>query len=502
MLTPTKNDWTAREAAHLLNRAGFGGSPKQIKTFHSLGRNKAVDWLLNPPADIDDLDPPKWTREESNPEAEDLRKQMAALRRNRSEMSAEVAEKKQRDLRKKVRNLQRQAGGELQGWLFSRMLRTKAPLQEKMTLFWHDHFPSSLQKVRDPRLLFRQNLLFREFAIGNFKELTQRIALDPAMMVYLDTPQSKKGKPNENFARELLELFTLSEGNYTEQDIKEGARAFTGYTIDRQTGKVRHQKKLWDEGEKTFMGQTGAFDGRQIINIVFEQKACARYVPEKLWKFFVDENPSEELVKVLARTFSAGKFNVKPVLQKIFLSEEFYATETIRNRIKSPVEFLIQMFRQLEIDNVPTRYSTIAQIQLGQLLLAPPNVAGWDWGKAWINTNSLLTRYNVAGFVTKGSGGNGPKMRGNSGKKGRNSSKTDRQWPGPDYKKLAPPKLRLEPAKLVQALTKRFFQDDLEPRQRETFEEYAKSKVSESFTDKEVAELVHLMMSTPYYQLS
>jgi len=499
MLTPTKNDWTVREAAHLLNRAGFGGPPKQIKTLHSMGRKKAVDWLLNPPKGTDELNPPEWAIKKSSPEANDLRMKMSELRRKRGEMSAEEAEKKQRELRRQVRKIQREAGAELQGWWFNRMLTANAPLQEKMTLFWHDHFPSSLQKVRDPRFLYRQNALFREFATGNFKDLTQRVALDPAMMIYLDTPQSKKGKPNENFARELLELFTLSEGNYTEQDIKEGARAFTGYTVDRKTGQVRHVKKLWDEGEKTFMGQTGAFNGEDIINIVFEQEACARYVPEKLWEFFAYENPSKELVNTLAETFSTGKFNVKPVLREIFLSEEFYAAETIRNRIKSPVEFLVQMFRQLEIDNVPQRYSTIAEIQLGQLLLAPPNVAGWDWGKAWINTNSLLARYNVAGFVTKGSGGNEPKMRGKNSKKGRNSGKN---WPGPDYKKLAPPKLRQDPEKLVQALMNRFFQDDLKPRQQETFEEYAKSKVSENFTDKEVAELVHLMMSTPYYQLS
>ncbi len=502
MLTPTPNDWTRREAAHLLNRAGFGGSPKQIRSFHSLGRKKAVEQLLNPPGDIE-LNPPEWATAKSNPEAQDIRKQIAELRKKRGEMTAEEVDKKRRQLRQKTRKLQREAGGELQAWWFDRMMKSEAPLQEKMTIFWHDHFPSTLQKVRDPRLLYRQNALFRKFAMGDFKELTQRVALDPAMMIYLDTPQSKKGKPNENFARELLELFTLSEGHYTEKDIKEGARAFTGYTIDRSTGKVRHVKKLWDEGEKIFMGKTGAFDGKQIINIVFEQEACARYVPEKLWEYFVYENPSDEIVDDLAKTFSVAKFSVKPVLRKIFLSEEFYAPETIRTRIKSPVEFLVQMFRQLEITKVPPRFLTVTQIQLGQLLLMPPNVAGWDWGKAWINTNSLLTRYNVAGFVTKGSGNKASKMmQGASRMKGSKQKNKMRQWPGPDYKKLAPAKLRQDPEKLVQVLTDRFFQDKLDPRQQEAFEAYAKSKSSDNFTDTEVAELVHLMMSTPYYQLS
>ncbi len=504
MLTPTQNDWTKREAAHLINRAGFGGSPKQIRSFHSLGRKEAVESLLSSTADADELNPPEWANSMSDPQVQDFRRQMAELRKNRGEMSAAEAEKKRRELSRKMRKTMRTAGGELQGWWFERMVKTSAPLEEKMTLFWHDHFPSSLQKVRDPRLLYRQNALFREFATGNFKELTRRVAVDPAMMRYLDTPQSKKGKPNENFARELLELFTLSEGHYTEQDIKQAARAFTGYTFDRWTGKVKHVKKIWDEGEKTFMGRTGAFDGNGIIDIVFEQEACARYLPKKLWEYFAYEKPSEKIVGALATTFSESGFEVAPVLRQIFLSEEFYSSRTFRTRIKSPVEFLVQMLRQLEIkETVPVRYLTLVEIQLGQLLLMPPNVAGWDWGKAWINTNSLLTRYNVAGFVTKGSGNKGPMMRGGpGGKKGKARGQKSAIWKGPDYRKIAPPALRTDPKKLVRTLTSRFFQDDLKPLQRETFEEYARVKGDEGFTDEEVAELVHLMMSTPYYQLT
>lgn len=503
MLLPAQNEWTERDAAHLLNRAGFGGSPEQIIEFHALGRGEAVELLLNPPEGIDQLNPPEWATETSNKKGEEYFKQIKELRQNRGKMSAEEVDKKRRKLRQQMQKLQRSAGGELQAWWFARMLNANAPLQEKMTLFWHDHFPSSLQKVRDPRLLYRQNALFREFATGNFKKLTQRIALDPAMMRYLDTPQSKKGKPNENFARELLELFTLSEGNYTEQDIKEAARAFTGYSLDRRTGKVSHVQKNWDEGEKTFMGQTGNYKGRDIINVVFKQPACARYLPKKLWEFFAYENPSEELIDALATIFSESKFEVAPVLRKIFLSEEFYSSQTIRTRIKSPVEFLVQMFRQLEIkQTVPLRYLVLVQIQLGQQLLMPPNVAGWDWGKSWINTNSLLTRYNVSGFVTKGAGNKGPMMSGSRGKKNRKAKQKGSLWKGPDYKSIAPPKLRQDPEKLVRVLTKRIFQDELKPLQRETFEAYAKSKGSEGFSDKEVAELIHLMMSTPYYQLS
>lgn len=506
MLTPTPNDWTQREAAHLLNRAGFGGSPEQIQTLHSLGREKAVEQLLNPPQGADQMDPPGWAVGEGDQTEEEFSKQMKDLERERSKMSAEEYDQARRKLRQQVQRTQRKTGGELQEWWFNSMLKTNTPLQEKMTLFWHDHFPSSLQKVRDPRLLYQQNVLFREFATGNFKELTQRIAVDPAMMRYLDTPQSQKGKPNENFARELLELFTLGEGNYTEQDIKEAARAFTGYTIDRQTGKVRHIDNRWDEGKKTFMGRTGPFNGEGIINIVFEQDACSRYVPKKLWEFFAYEKPSEEIVGALANTFSEGNFEVVPVLRKIFLSEEFYSPQSVRTRIKSPVEFLVQMLRQLEIkEAVPERYLTLVQVQLGQQLLMPPNVAGWDWGKAWINTNSLLTRYNVAGMVTKGSSGTDSKMdrqMGMMAQKPRKKGKAGNFWKGPDYQHIAPPELRQDPAKLVDVLTSRLFQDELKPLQREKFGEYAKAKGDEGFTDMEVAELVHLMMSTPYYQLT
>ncbi len=511
MLTPTQNDWTTAEAAHLLNRAGFGGSPQQTRAFHSLGRKKAVGQLLNPPSGAFQLDPPEWVGGKGDETYKEFQKQLKDLRRQRDGMSAGEYDKARRKLRRQMQRTRRQAGGELQQWWFDNMMKTSTPLQEKMTLFWHDHFPSSLQKVRDPRQLYRQNQLFREYATGNFKGLTQRIALDPAMMHYLDTPQSRKGKPNENFARELLELFTLGEGNYTEQDIKEAARAFTGYTINRKTGEAIHVEKHWDEGEKTFMGRTGPFNGEGIVNIVFEQDACARYLPKKLWEFFVYDNPDRETVDALANTFSNGKFEVAPVLQEIFLSEEFYSPQSIRTRIKSPVEFLVQMLRQLEVkESVPTRYLTRVQGQLGQQLLMPPNVAGWDWGKAWINTNSLLTRYNVAGMVTKGSGGMRPEMdrklgmtaQKMKGKQSRKRGKGRNYWKGPDYKDIAPPELRQDPGRLVQALTERLFQDELKPLQREKFELYAQAKRTDGFTDKEVAELIHLMMSTPYYQLT
>ena len=503
MLKNAPDKWTLRDAAHLLNRAGFGGAPRDIKTLHGMGRKKAVEWLLDADEAGAELPPPDWALDPEETLAK-ARRQFAANRAAMAEMTAEERDQERRKTNRQRQRDQRQRATELQLWWFTRMVKTQAPLREKMTLFWHDHFPSSHQKVRVALALYLQNSLFREHAFGNFKELTHKIAVDPAMMLYLDTPTSKKGKPNENFARELLELFTLGEGHYSEQDIKEAARAFTGYQLNRGTGKVFHNKFQWDRGEKTFLGQKGNFDGDGIIDVVFTQKQTSRYLPMKLWEFFAFENPSEGLVDALGETFAAANFEVKPLLRKILMSEEFYSDDAIRSQIKSPIQFLVQMLRQLELDEMPRAFVTKLQADLGQVLFFPPNVAGWDWGKAWINTNSLLTRYNIAGFVTKGTGAEAV-MSGGNGRMANNPMMRQvvgRNWLGPDYDQIVPRELREDSAELIKLLSFRLFQTQLDERQTASFREYADAKRGVVFTNSEVAELVHLMMSTPYYQLT
>lgn len=500
MLTQASDNWTIGEAAHLLNRAGFGGDPAEYRKLHGLGRSKAVEHLLAMKEPVDRIPAPAWT-ENQEEIVERARKRFAEARSGMQGLSDEERDRKRRRLNQERQREQRAMGRELQEWWFRRMVMTGAPLREKMTLFWHDHFATSVQKVRDPRFIYAQNMLFRQYAAGDFKELTHKVARDPAMMLYLDTPTSKRGKPNENFARELLELFTLGEGHYTEQDIKEAARAFTGYTLNRLTGAVVHNRQGWDPGEKQVLGKTGKFDGDGVVDVIFEQEQAARYVPSKLWEFFAYEEPPEDLVVALGDAFTRARFRVKPLLRTIFLSKEFYSERAVRTQIKSPVQFLAQMLRQLEVDEVPHRYVAMASEQLGQVLYNPPNVAGWDWGKAWINTNSLLTRYNTAGFITQGASLDmaNPSDRAMMGGAGRMAAS---QWKGPDYKKIAPKELRKDTGQLVRALVFRFFQDDLEPKQRQAFEDYAKAKRGVVFTDREIAELVHLMMSTPYYQLT
>ncbi len=505
MLPKADKPWSLLDAAHLLNRAGFGGSPSDIKSLHALGREKAVDSLLEPAEPLTAFPVPEWSSEERA--LADMTMRMEQRReafKSMRGLSAEEADKKRREAFQVIQQESRQQSLEAQGWWFRRMLLTRAPLREKMTLFWHDHFATSVQKVKLPVLMMRQNEMFRVNAFGSFKDLTQAILMDPAMMLYLDTQSSKKDQPNENFAREVMELFTLGEGNYTEQDVREAARAFTGYEIDRRNGAVLHNKYQWDATEKTVFGKTGPFDGKAVIDLIFEKKEAARFMSKKLWEFFVADNPPAPAVDALAETFTQAGFKTGPLLREIFLSKEFYSESVIRAQIKSPVQYLIELLKQLEIESPPSGFAINAEQQLGQILFMPPNVAGWDWGQAWINTNTLLTRYNLAGFVTKGSEDDTNMMVSDRMKTpgmAPGPMRMGRSWQGPDYEKIAPRALRDNPDELVDSLIYRFFQNPLPDKARGSLIEYANSKKGEVFTNKETAELCHLMLSTPYYQL-
>jgi uncharacterized protein (DUF1800 family) len=505
MLPNAESTWTIYEAAHLLNRAGFGGRPEEIRAFHALGREKAVDHMLSAVDGPDDFPLPEWATPERM--IADMRMRVQQRRETMQatqNLSPEEAEKVRREAFQKFQRENREHSVETQGWWFRRIVRTKAPLREKMTLFWHDHFATSIQKVKQPMLMLQQNELFRKHALGNFHQLTRDMVMDPAMMMYLDLQQSEKGRPNENFAREVMELFTLGEGNYSENDIREAARAFTGYRIDRLTGKAEHNRKRWDSTEKTIFGKRGNFDGRGVVDVIFEQPAVAGFLVRKLWEYFVYENPSQAAVDELAVAFRKSGFQIAPVLRGIFLSREFYSETAIRAQIKSPVQFLVQMIKQLQIERVPDGFPILAQQQLGQTLFLPPNVAGWDWGQAWINTNTLLTRYNLAGFLTKGSMAQQEMERGGGGGQDmmmRDKKAMTKRWEGPDYETIAPREMRKSSEKLVDDLLFRFFQGPVPVNARENFIEYADSKRGAVFTNQEVGELCHLMLSTPYYQL-
>jgi len=282
-------------------------------------------------------------------------------------------------------------------WLY-RMIATEAPLIEKMTLFWHGHFAVSYQKVREIPLIVRQNELFRKLALGSFRDLLIEVGKDPAMMLYLDSNNNRKGKPNENYAREVMELFALGLGNYTEQDIKEAARAYTGWNYNKQTGELKFNPKNHDAGKKTVLGQTGNYNETTVVDVLYAQEALSQFMARKLLQFFAANEPSAEWVNEVAADFqNAG--NVGEVLSKLFLSDAFYDRAVQGSLIKTPVEYVAGILKALRIP-LSKGFAQAAR-KMGQELYLPPDVAGWRGGTTWFMTTSMLARYQFAESVAK-----------------------------------------------------------------------------------------------------
>ena len=299
-------------------------------------------------------------------------------------------------LRKARRTAERQAVIATQRWWLDRMIATPAPLQEKMALFWHGLFTTAaIQKGVTPAEIVAQNALFREFALGNARELAQRVSVDPAMLRYLDNLRNAKAHPNENFARELMELYTLGIGNYTEQDVRESARAWTGLRIRRDTGEVYRNARLFDDGSKTFLGRTGPFAGTDIVNIIFEQPAASTYLATKLLRFFVYDDPEPELAAAVAGLLRKNDFNVGPVMATLLVSNVFYSERAYRALVKSPVDFVVGTAQLFGVQQ--TDLQTLAALRrMNQILFYPPNVKGWPGGSSWLNSSTILARENFA----------------------------------------------------------------------------------------------------------
>ncbi len=359
------------EARHLLSRTSFAAGLDDINAFAALSREQAADRLLEAsgkkvatpaPGWVGDFVPPRRIRAMSDEE------RRAFLRG------------------------QREKGFELRGWWLSEMLTTTSPLTEKMVLFWHNHFVSSLQKVRSPVLMYRQHQLLRRHAFGNFAEFLHAIARDPAMVLYLDSASNRKGQPNENFARELMELFTLGEGNYSEHDVKEGARAFTGWSIDQDTGEFMFRAPVHDDGVKTVLDRSGSLDGDAVIDILLAQPQTADFIVTKLWREFVSPQPHPGEVKRLARVFRDGHYDIRVALRALLVSDAFYAPQNRAALIKSPIELIVGTLRQFRFETEDAAPFALVSRQLGQDLFAPPNVKGWAGGETWINSATLLAR--------------------------------------------------------------------------------------------------------------
>ncbi len=285
-------------------------------------------------------------------------------------------------------------------WIF-RMAKTRCPLEEKMTLFWHEHFATSFYKVGNARWMSEQIDTFRKHALGSFRTMLHAMTRDSAMLIWLDGAQNKVGKPNENFAREILELFSMGVGSgYTEKDIQEAARAFTGWAYDFKNQSFYYNAYLHDDGWKTFMGQSGNFHGDDIIDIIVRQPATGKFLVTKLWKFFVSENPPAAEIERLTKIYLSSGFHIGQVVEAILTSPLFYSDAARYAQIKTPAEYVVGVIRTLDAPLLSIRNLPVALSTMGQELLNPPDVSGWPGGRDWINTRTLLARVNFSSQIT------------------------------------------------------------------------------------------------------
>lgn len=296
------------------------------------------------------------------------------------------------DQRSKESNLLKQ-------WWLERIHHNKYPLQERMTLFWHNHFTSSIAQVQWPQLMYQQNQLLRHYSLGSFADLLKDIYKDPSMLIYLNGQQNIKTKPNENFARELLELFALGVGYYTEQDVLSAARAFSGWSYNFREGNTIFNDNNHDNGVKEFLGKMGHFSADDIINIILDQERVSEFITEKMWLNFVSPIPNKEYIKYWAKLFRESNYNILGLLNNIIQSDVFWSEDSRNTLIKSPVELTLGLLRELNFDSF-NAYNKLIMLngQLGQDLFAPPDVKGWREGESWITTSTLALRQD---FIAK-----------------------------------------------------------------------------------------------------
>ncbi len=406
-LTPIRREsFGLPQAKHLLLRAGFGGTEDQINTLVSWGPEKAVDYLIN----FDEISAEPDARDAFDhtimPPFTDEDRASYRLAQMRSDEDTIEAFRKKRQAAQRA---DRQQMRQIQQWWLIRMIQTPKPLEEKLTLFWHGHFATAYRGVEDSYHLYAQNRMFRHNALGNFADLLRNIIRDPAMLKYLNNNMNRKSSPNENLARELMELFSLGEGNYSERDIKNGARALTGHTFDDDA--FSFNKRQHDQTIKSILGYSGNFAGDGFVNAILRSRACPEFISTKLYRFFIADvsmNPKEmprearQFITKMANALAQSRYELKPVMRKVLLSKHFYDPSVMGNKIKSPAELVVGSVRSLD---APTRDITTlleAMNQMGQSLFMPPSVKGWDGGRAWISTATMFVRQNTLVYLTTG----------------------------------------------------------------------------------------------------
>ena len=398
-------DWNYDFAAHLLERAGFGGTPEEIEALAKMTPAQAVARLVHfegsdagqlPPFEHSGIhDPGLEPFPPSRPAVTDMAKKNGEalgirVKAGGNRRLQPIVDKFFYWLRASALETSR-----VSYWWANRMVASPRPFQEKMALFWHGHFASNESKVRDYRKLLGQLELLEKLGTGNFRDLTLAVAQDPAMLAFLDAGVNVKGASNENFAREIMELFTMGPGNYTEKDIRDAARAFTGWNyVDL---KFVINKGQHDDGEKTFLGKTGPLDGVDVIDRIMEQPVTAEFISGKIYRFFVRQDLSPQLQKQLGSLLRQSHYEITPLLERMFLSRDFYSPASVGTRMKSPVELAVSMYRKLGLNSVPGVPDFNSETSaLGQQLFSPPTVAGWAGGESWITPGLLLERANFA----------------------------------------------------------------------------------------------------------
>lgn len=512
MLEPiSASQWNHTKAAHLLNRAGFGGTPADIEKLVKLGPEKAVASLVDYEQIPDSTPNPAWAKPDVESRmarrqrlAEVTAKRKAELKKVASEderlkIQREIEEER-RKLQSEERRTEFERIAELRGWWLQRMATGPRPLQEKLTLFWHGHFATSFEKVRDAYFMFLQNDTFRRNASGSWRTMLREVTEDPAMLIWLDQAQSNKQHPNENYAREVMELFALGEGHYTEKDILEAARALTGLTLDRQSLKTVFRDRNHDEGIKTVLGKTGNLGVQDVLDAILEQPQAAKFVAFKMWRFFASEAVPQDIADSLGEVFRKNDYKLKPLLRTMFLSEEFYAPEVMHSQVKSPVQWMVSAARALNASLPPGRVAGPMLGGLGQMLFAPPNVKGWDGGIAWISTNTMLERYNHSNLVVTGSSGKYPIPTGKKSTKLK-PAKGGIQLPAPvKAAEVLPPSQWQDKRAVVASLERRLLLQPLSAKQRQALNDYLDSQGVVDETD--ILHTIRMIMCTPEFQLT
>ena len=474
------------QAAHLLNRAGFGGTPQEILNLQLLGLDGAVDSLVDY-EQIDDsqLPPPRFDANIIRPPtAQEQARRTEALREGDTTSLQETELDQQRRRAKDLFQMR-----DIEQWWVQRMILTPRPLEERLTLMWRRHFPASYRVVKDSYLMFLQNQLFRTNAAGGFSDLLLGVVRDPATLLFLSNDSNDKAAPNEKMARVLLERYVLGAGQFTEQDVRESAKALTGYGVHDNT--FLNNRNQHDEGPKVVLGDRGNLDGEDLAEILLRKPACHAWISRRLYCEFVadlDTPPrrsSQTVLHELARLLAEHRLKIAPVLKRLLKSQHFYDPSLIGNKVKTPTHLLVGTARLLKTPQRDRETTAALMDRMGQRLFEPPSQDGWPQGRLWLNTMTLLARHNLCAFLVTG------------------KSPRDRQWTGANINYDPLPMLaQLQaqtPEAVVEHLAGMLLACPLAPHRRRVLVGFIEQR--KKMTSNTLIAILLLLTTLPEYQL-